>query len=308
VFLPRIVHLFTRSTERQRDERLSGALRRPLALLVVTVASFIALRSLSYLDAHRVTVERVWGAAILVLLIWLSQRLVSALLFRVGEGREGAGAAPLGHITPLAKRAVNVLIVVVGILLVLAQLGIAISPLLAGLGITGLAVALALQPLLTNLFAGSYVISDASIIEGDYVSVRGGPDGWVIDVGWRATRMRTLDGELVIVPNATLASSIVTNHGAEEPQDISLVYAIPYGHDLDRVEDVANEVLRGVIQERDEAVKDFRPRVQFQRLGDARIECLLLVRSRSRIEAPELMHALIKRVHARFQAEGFNPE
>lgn len=306
--LRRVVHLFTRSTERQLDERISGALRLPLALLVIAVTGFIAIRTVSYLEPHRVTVERVLGAVVLALLALLAQRLTSTLLFRTDDGRETTTAARLGRMTPIVRRAVNAAILGIGVLMILDQLGISISPLLTGLGIGGIAVALALQPLLTNLFAGSYMMSDSSIRDGDYVTVLNGPSGYVIDIGWRATRLRTVEGELVIVPNATLAAAIVTNHGSGRPEDVSLVYPIPYGHDLERVEQVAGEVLRAVVQERDDAVKDYRPRVRFQRMGDARIECFMQVRARSRMEAPVLTHVMIKRLHERFQTEGFHPE
>ena len=306
--LRRIVHLFTHSRERQLDERLSRALRMPSALLIAAAAAFIAIRTLSYLDPYRETVERVWEATLLALAILLVQRLTSALFFWAADAGPAKIAAPLGGVTPLARRAVNVAIVAIGALLVLDQLGISISPLLAGLGISGLAVALALQPLLTNLFAGSYVMSDSSIREGDFITILNGPSGYVMDIGWRATRLRNPDRDVVIVPNATLASSIVTNYGPGRPVDVSVVYAIPYGRSLDQVERVAGEVLRSVVQEREEAVKDFKPLVRFQRFGDARIECLLQVRARSRAEAPVLTHMVMKRVHDRFQAEGFNPE
>lgn len=308
LLLRRIVHVFTRSTERQLDERIAGVLRLPLAVLVIASAAFIALRTLSYLDPDRVTVERIWGATVLVVLVLLAQRLTSVLLFRTSDGLEVGAGAPLGRMTPIVRRVVNVAILVIGLLMILDQLGISISPLLAGLGISGIAVALALQPLLTNLFAGSYMMSDSSIRDGDYVTVQNGPSGYVIDIGWRATRLRTIEGELVIVPNATLAAAIVTNHGSGRPEDVSLVYPIPYGHDLERVEHVAVEVLRAVVSEREDTVQDFRPRVRFQRLGDGRVECFMQVRARSRLDAPVLTHVLIKRVYERFQAEGFNPQ
>lgn len=308
LLLRRIVHLFTRSTERQLDERISRVLRLPLALLVIAIAAFIAIRTLSYVDPHRVTVERVWGATMLALIVLLVQRLTSTLLFRTGDSGGTTTPAPLGRITPIVRRAVNVAILVIGVLMVLDQLGIAISPLLTGLGIGGIAVALALQPLLTNLFAGSYIMSDSSVSDGDYITVQNGPSGYVIDIGWRATRLRTIDGELVIVPNATLAAAMVTNYGSGRPEDVSLVYPVPYGRDLERFEQVAVEVLRAVVQERDDAVKDYRPRVRFQRMGDARIECFMQVQARSRMEAPVLTHVMIKRLNERFQAEGFHPE
>jgi small-conductance mechanosensitive channel len=294
--LRRLLHLLTRSAERQVDEQLSRAIRAPLGLLVVVVAAYIALRTLSYLEPHRHNIDRVVGAIVLALLVLITQRLVSALVF--GNGARGTATR---HAVPLVRRAVNVAIIAVGVLLVLDQLGIAISPLLAGLGITGLAVALALQPLLSNLFAGYYVMSDSSIQDGDWVAVHNGPSGHVIDIGWRATRLRNLDGQMVIVPNATLANSIVTNYGAGRPADVAVVYQIPVDRDLQQVEDIGREVLRSVIQDSDEAAKDYRPLVRFQGMNATHVECLFQIRARSRIEAAQLTHIVVKRLHDRLE-------
>lgn len=303
--LGRSISLVSRSREPERDRRLSAALKLPAQLLVVAAGVLIAVRVLSYSEGYRTTVDRIGGAVTLALVVLAAQRLLSALLFP-SKGSAGASAAPLGHVAPLARRALNMAILVVGALLVLDQLGISISPLLAGLGITGLAVALALQPLLTNLFAGSYVISDSSIRERDYIEMLNGPSGYVTDIGWRATRLRGPAGEVVIVPNATLAASIVTNHGPGRSTLVSVTYPIPYGHPLERVQEVADEELRSIVLECEGAAKERPPRLWFRRFTDARIECTAELVARSRSDAPELTHVLAKRIHDRFQLEGFN--
>src|SRR5690606_11600593 len=111
-------------------------------------------------------------------------------------------------------------------LLVLDQLGVAISPLLAGLGITGLAVAWALQPVLTNLFAGSYVMSDGSIRTGDFIVLRDGPSGRVEEIGWRITTLRSPEGLEIIVPNSILATAVITNFGVGRAEEVSVVYRV----------------------------------------------------------------------------------
>ena len=78
------------------------------------------------------------------------------------------------------------------------MMGISISPLLAGLGIGGFAFALAVQPILSNVIASSYMLSDSSVRVNDFIEIEGGPTGWVEDIGWRATRLRTFDNNLII--------------------------------------------------------------------------------------------------------------
>ncbi|MGE0228736.1 MAG: mechanosensitive ion channel family protein [Dehalococcoidia bacterium] len=302
--LRRVIHLGTRPTGPERDRRLADALGFPVGLFIVTTSVVLAVRLLPYANQYDEAVERIWTAATLALLALGAQRLISAQLFRPAAGSRVA--APLGHVTPLARRALNVAILLVGGLLVLDQLGVSISPLLAGLGITGLAVALALQPLLTNLFAGSYVLSDSSIRERDYIEMLNGPSGYVTDIGWRATRLRGPDGELVIVPNATLAASVVTNHGPGRSTMVSLTYPVPYGHPLGRVQQVAEEEASALVAEYDDGARHAPPVVRFRGISDARIECTIEVRASSRSDAPQIRHELLRRLHDRFQSEGFN--
>ncbi|MDA0769930.1 MAG: mechanosensitive ion channel, partial [Chloroflexi bacterium] len=93
----------------------------------------------------------------------------------------------------------------------MTALSIPISPIWAGLGIGGIAVALAVQPTLSNFFAGTYVVTEGELNMGDYIQLEGGPAGYVTEVGWRSTKIRTMFNNLVIIPNSRMAESIVTN-------------------------------------------------------------------------------------------------
>ena len=104
------------------------------------------------------------------------------------------------RIIPMLRRIAMGLTYAMGGLLVLDLLNINISPILASLGLGGLAVALALQPTLANLFAGTYVMTEGVISQGDYIELENGVAGYVIDVGWRSTRLRTWTNNLVVVP------------------------------------------------------------------------------------------------------------
>ncbi|MEX2375941.1 MAG: mechanosensitive ion channel family protein, partial [Dehalococcoidia bacterium] len=175
----------------------------------------------------------------------------------------------------------------------------------AGLGIGGLAVALALQPLLANVFASSYMLSDSSIRVGDWVEVEGGPVGSVDDIGWRATRIRSFDNNIVIVPNSTLASSIVTNYSLTSIEaDLRILVGVAYEEDLTRVEAVCEEIIVGLRDEWETAVKDYEPLVRFQTFGDSNVDILMKMRAQTWSDSFLLRHELMKRVHARFAAEG----
>lgn len=270
-----------------------GAIGLPLLLMLVATAAFAAAGLVPALDPYRDLADRIEGATLVVLSAWLVHRLLTALLdwTQRGAGRVVDRAA---QVLPLGRRALNVAVIVIGVLLVLDQLGISISPLLAGLGISGIAVALALQPLLTNLFAGSYVLSDASIRVGDYIALQAGPAGRVEEIGWRATRIREIESDtLVIVPNATLAAATVTNYGTGTAV-ASVTLTLPRAADLVAAERAAIEALRALAGSNPRILADVAPMVRFQGVTGDAITCLVTVRTTSQADVPAVMHEVVK--------------
>jgi small-conductance mechanosensitive channel len=276
----------------------------PVLLLALAGAAFAVAGRFPNIDAYRVDGDRLWGALALATGLLLVQRVVSTLLQWASRDAPRSVGGPVGHVLPLARRALNVAFFVIGVLLMLDQLGVSISPLLAGLGISGIAVALALQPLLTNLFAGSYVLSDASIRAGDYIIIQGGPSGRVETIGWRATRLRDPDaGTLIIVPNATLAAATVTNYGGSGSTVASIVLSLPHDVDLEAAEQAALEALRALIAESAHAAHAGEPVLRFQGATDERIALLVGATARSSADVPGLTHDMVKRVVPRVRAE-----
>lgn len=304
--LRRLMHVLTHAAESALDDTLLRATRRPLALLIVLGAGQIALRTLPYLHAHQATIHQAWLAATLMVGVVAVQRVLLALLdWYVMRSVRVGYVTPTARSLPIVRRAMAVAIFVLGAVMVLDQMGISVSPLLAGLGIGGLAVALALQPLLSNVFAGSYVLSDGSIGVGDFIELRDGPIGWVEDIGWRAARIRDFDNNVIIVPNAKLADAVVTNYTAIDPGvDARVTLSVTPDADLERVEAVGLTALRAVIESHPAVVAEQPPLLQFRAFGDAGVELLAKVRARHRSEVGGLQHAMIMSLHAHFTSAG----
>jgi len=139
------------------------------------------------------------------------------------------------------------LIVVLGGLILLSTLGIAITPLLTALGVGGLAVALALQPPLANLFSGLQLVASRQIRPGDYVALPSGQEGFVEDINWRSISIREPTNNLVVVPNLVLAQEVFINFRLPEPRVAARVpLRVAYGSDLEFVEELALEAVENV--------------------------------------------------------------
>jgi small-conductance mechanosensitive channel len=159
-----------------------------------------------------------WGTSLMVALIVLSITILAAnsatMSLREIGARRGVAAAVTGLGTTLSK----VLIFVLGGLVVLETSGIAITPLVAAMGVGGIAVALAMQDILSNLFAGIYLVAERPVRVGDFVKLETGQEGYITDIGWRTTRIRMPPDRTVIVPNGKLAQGVLTvRDPAEEP-------------------------------------------------------------------------------------------
>ncbi|MCL0044154.1 mechanosensitive ion channel family protein [Dehalococcoidia bacterium] len=220
-------------------------------------------------------------------------------------GRTTAQAKLFNSLLPMAKRLANIVTLAMGILVIMDQLGIAIAPMIAGLGIGGLAVALALQGTLTNFFAGLNILTDGSIRIGDLLELDGGTSGFVDQIGWRTTRIRMLDDNTVIIPNSKLADTIATNYNY--PQDEMSLYVqvgVSYFSDLHHVEQVTVEVAKKIMQEIPGAVKEYQPSIWYTGFGDSNINFWVVLRALGYMESWVVKHNFIQALFSRYNEEG----
>lgn len=164
---------------------------------------------------------------------------VSALLLKAmaNWARKNAAFQP---VHPPLRFVLRAVMTVVGALTILNYLGVQVGPILATLGVGGLAVALALRDTLENFFAGLHIMADRPVAEGDVILVHEtGSTGTVLKVGWRSTRIRTADNNILVVPNLKLSAGIVTNLSARDASIfVRLQVGVAYDSDPDRVRDI----------------------------------------------------------------------
>jgi small-conductance mechanosensitive channel len=200
-----------------------------------------------------------------------------------------------------------VIVWTIGGLVLLDSLGVAITPLLTALGVGGLAVALALQDTLSNLFAGVHILASRKVQPGDFIQLDNGMEGYVEDTNWRNTIIRQLPNNLLVVPNATVASSIVTNyHLPEHEISVTVACSVSYESDLEHVERVTIEVGQEVMQEVKGAVPEHEPTVRYNTFGDNSITFNVGLRAADISAQALIIHEFIKRLQSRYQREGID--
>lgn len=216
--------------------------------------------------------------------------------------RSGGGLPSTTLVNNLAKLLIGTL----GLFLILQNLGIEITPLITALGIGGLAVALALQDTLSNLFAGVTIILTGQIRPRDYIRLESGPEGFVTDVKARNTTISTFPFDnLVVIPNSVLASRIVTNYNLPRKNLwITVSVGVAYDSDLTAVERVAIEVGNQTLEHVQPGAKAEPARVRYRAFGDSSIDFDVLLSVAAFTDQFIVRHEFIKRLHARFGEEG----
>ncbi len=190
------------------------------------------------------------------------------------------------------------------VLVVLDTVGISITPLLASLGVGSVAVALAAQETLSNLFSGIYILIDRPVRLGDVVQVDD-VSGTVVKIGWRSTHIRGGANTTIILPNSRMASSRVINFDLPDRElGLSVDVGVGYGSDLAHVEKVTLDVAREVLQRVPGAVAGFEPTVRYQQFADSSIGLKIILRVRQFSDQDGVRHELIKAIHTRYRAEG----
>ena len=303
--LNRIATTLNRRWRNHLGERLVRAVSRPLMLLIFFQGLYFGVNQAIATDLWSSEIRSVWVALVITLIAVIIVRLVSGLLIWYGRYGVARPTSPIDRrfVPPLRRMATLGIYVLAG-MLILDQFGVSISPLIAGFGIGGLAVALALQPTLSNFFAGTYLASGNVLSPGDYIELETGLRGYVVEVGWRSTRLRTSFNNLVIIPNSRLADSILTNfYGPTMEMGVIVEAGVSYDSDLAEVERVAMAAAREVTAELDVVVKD-EPWFGYERFGESNIDFWLWLTATDRIGSFTIKTELIKRLHLRFREAG----
>jgi small-conductance mechanosensitive channel len=291
---------FFSKTPSDIDDLVLAAIRRhvPLWFLLGGLATAAPLAPLS--ESFAAVVLRVCSAGFVLSLSFAVAYSAVGLL-----DRSVRKAGVEEQTTSLAGHVLRFGIVALGGMLVLSNLGISITPILTALGVGSLAVALALQPTLSNLFAGVHIAMSRPIKIGDFVELESGAKGFVDDIGWRATTIRELPNNLILVPNARVAEMVVTNFSLPATEQSALVQVgVSYSSDLRQVERVTREVAAEVLRDIEGGVDTFEPFIRYHTFGDSSINFSVILRVKQFVDRYLVIHEFHMRLKERFDREG----
>ncbi len=292
----------TRYSRLEWDNIIISATGRMIIFWFTLGGIYVALLNLpvALKPAHELILHRIFTALIIISVTVVLARIGVGLVTLYSKRKEGILPS-----TTIFANLTKAVILVLGFLVMLQSMGVSVAPLLAALGVGGLAVALAMQDTLSNLFAGLQIIIAQQIRPGNYVQLDTGDRGYIEDINWRNTTIRALGNNLTIIPNAKMAQAVVTNFDLPE-KEMSLVInvGVSYDSDLERVEAVTLDVARQVLKEVEGASPDFEPLVRFNAFNNSSIDFVVILRTDEYVSRFLLQHEFIKRLHRRFNTEG----
>ena len=301
-----VVKKLTKKTKTNLDDVLIETLEKPIIYSILILGYWIAIHYVDLSDNPGILsfLEGVAGIAIIITLTSIVSRVFDALVTEIVlpyvEKTEGGAD---NYMLPIIRKVTKSIIWVFGIIIGLDNIGFDITAMIAGLGIGGLALALAAQDSVKNIFAGIMIFLDKPFKMQDRIQIEGF-DGIVEEVGLRSTRVRTLDGRIVTIPNSTFTDNSVVNVTSQPALKITLNLGLTYDtseEDMQKGVDILREIVadNSEILEQDCAVgfKDF---------GDFSLGILFLYYIKPEAHWLDSQNTISKDVLKRFNAAGLD--
>jgi small-conductance mechanosensitive channel len=297
----RALRAWTARTQSRAAIILTDALHGPILIWAVILGVHLAVESSAlpprFMQWSAKTLLILWIVSLTIMCVQVAGKLVRFY------GDQVPGALP---VTTLSENLAQLVVVILGILVLLRAMGLEIAPMLTALGVGGLAVALALQDTLSNLFAGFYIAVARQIRLGDYIKLSSGEEGYVTDITWRSTTIRGLGYNMVIIPNAKLAQAIVTNYYLPEKRmAASLQVGVCYDSDPEHIERILLDVAQNSAGEISGMLADPAPSVTFDPgFGEFALYFTVGFQVAEFAQQYGVRHQLRKRIFRRFHEEG----
>ena len=298
-FIMRRIIAFTNKTEWLWDDVIADSFAGKNKYLFLIAGIYGAIRYFPLKKSILTTIEKMITVLLVIIISLIAAKIAAGLLNLKNKTHQGEHRV-ISIFTTLTK----ILILFIGFLIILQFLGLSITPIITALGVGGIAVALALQETLTNIFSGIYIIATRQITVGNYIKIDNDIEGYVRDITWRNTTIETIQNNVIIIPNSKLGSSILTNFSLPFPEmSLYIKVGVAYTMDLEHVEKVTLETARAVMKEVTGSVPTFDPLIRYHTFNDFSIDFTVVLRIEEFSNMYILRHEFIKALHKRYKEE-----
>ncbi len=269
-FLRVIVEPFTKKTKTQVDDILLKEIQHPIAWIIFSVLAYVAFAPTVFPSVIAPIIEALLIGFNIFVIAYLLNNLTNAGIKIWSLKRKTKRRSSMAeNVLPIFSKIIKALIWSISFLLFLASFGVQIGPFITGLGLAGIVLGLALQDSLKNIFGGISLAFDQAYMKGDKVRLGDGTVGVVHDISLRSTRVRTYDGDLIMVPNGKIANENIYTFAQPLPKSrVTVNFGVEYGNKVEKVQEVVLAVLNGM----EGIEKDPEPAVHFNDMGAYALE------------------------------------
>lgn len=262
----------TSKTENMYDDMFADALEKPLRMVPVVMGFFFATNFIEMKGETALYTDNITRTLIAFIIFWTLYRLITP----ISHALESATQFFTEAMKDWFRKSLKAAVLALGGATILEMWGIEVLPLIAGLGLFGVAIALGAQDLFKNLIAGLFVIGERRFHKGDWVLVEGTVEGTVEDIGFRTTKIRRFDKAPVYIPNAVLSENAVTNFSEMTHRRIKWIIGVEYNTSHDQLRKIRDQIEDYITDNPDfAAASDVSTFVRIDSFNDGSIDILL---------------------------------
>jgi len=236
-----------KKTSNKLDDTFVEAMKGPAQFFPIVIGFFIASNYLEFSPESQQLVDNLNRSLITILIFWLLHQFIQPVSYLLGGLEKVLTRELIGWIL----KALKILIIILGAAAVLDLWGIKIGPIIAGLGLLGVAVALGAQDLFKNLISGILVLVEKRFKIGDWIIVENIIEGIVERIGFRSTVVRKFDKSLAIIPNFQFAENAVINVSATTNWIISWIITLQYNTTVEQLKKIRDEIEKYITTHKD---------------------------------------------------------
>ncbi len=255
-----------KKTQTTVDDQVFESTKWPVSLIMLIIGFKVAIIPLLLSERISGFINHTADSLVIILIAVIATNITNIFVSAWGKKfTEKTKSETDDQLLVIVHRFFRVLFVILALLFIMNKWGIEIGPLLASLGIAGIAIGFAVKDSLANIFGGIQLIIDKTFKVGDKVELVDGTVGVVQDISLRSTRIRTYDNELLIIPNGKMANEPIKNHVQPELKvRVRVPFSVEYGSDPKKVK----KVVLDAIKKLDDVMKEPKPDVLFMEMAD----------------------------------------
>ena len=266
VIIKRLENLAKKTTNKL-DDAFVRAMVGPARFLPIVIGFFIASYYMSFSEDSRAIVDTINRTLITIFIFWVIHQIIEPISYILS----GLGKILTRELIGWIIKSLKILIFILGLAAVLELWGIKIGPIIAGLGLFGIAVALGAQDLFKNLISGILVLVEKSFKIGDWILVENIIEGIVEKIGFRSTIIRKFDKSIAIIPNFQFAENAVINISHTTNWKISWVINLQYDTTVEQLKTVRNEI-EDYIKQNEDYKQELGYAVRVDKFADSSID------------------------------------